>query len=224
MDYVKKAIWGPDIKEQQRNIKSLLRKNSRQIDKSLRELSALQNKTQALIKKAAKKNDIRNVKLYAKEMYYINKQYTRMYTSKAQLESVSMKIDEALRMRSLSNQMASSAGLMREVNSLVRLPQLQGTMIELEKELMKSGIISEMVDDTMESVGESEELSEEVDAEVNKIVEQYTNEKLEKADKAPTTELSMPAEEEEEVPEDKIEEEADKMLNEMRDRLRALQN
>ncbi|KAL3237380.1 ESCRT-III subunit protein VPS24 [Nakaseomyces bracarensis] len=225
MDYVKNAIWGPDIKEQQRNIKSLLRKNSRQIDKSLRELSVLQNKTQALIKKSAKKNDVRNVRLYAKELYYINKQYTRMYTSKAQLESVSMKIDEAFRMRTLSNQMANSTGLMREVNSLVRLPQLQGTMVELEKELMKSGIISEMIDDTMESIDDTEELNDEVDAEVNKIVEQYTTEKLEKADNVPTTELSKPVEEtEQEVPEDEIEDEADKMLNEMRDRLRALQN
>ncbi|CAG61819.1 VPS24 [Nakaseomyces glabratus] len=224
MDYVKTAIWGPDVKEQQRNIKSLLRKNSRQIDKSLRELSALQNKTQSLIKKSAKKNDVRNVRLYAKELYHINKQYSRMYTSKAQLESVSMKIDEAFRMRTLSNQMASSTGLMMEVNSLVRLPQLQGTMIELEKELMKSGIISEMIDETMESIGDTDELNDEVDEEVNKIVEQYTSEKLAKVENVPTTELPKSEQEEQEVPEEEIEDEADKMLNDMRDRLRALQN
>ena len=184
----------------------------------------MQNKTQQLIKKSAKKNDVRTVRLYAKELYQINKQYDRMYTSRAQLDSVRMKIDEAIRMNTLSNQMADSAGLMREVNSLVRLPQLRNTMIELEKELMKSGIISEMVDDTMESVGDvGEEMDEAVDEEVNKIVEQYTNEKFKNVDQVPTVEL--PAnEEEQEIPDEKVDEEADRMVNEMRERLRALQN
>ncbi|CAI4044887.1 hypothetical protein SKDZ_11G1660 [Saccharomyces kudriavzevii ZP591] len=224
MDYIKKAIWGPDPKEQQKRIKSVLRKNGRSIDKSLRELAVLQNKTQQLIKKSAKKNDIKTVRLYAKELYQINKQYDRMYTSRAQLDSVRMKIDEAVRMNSLSNQMADSAGLMREVNSLVRLPQLRNTMIELEKELMKSGIISEMVDDTMESVGDvGEEMDDAVDEEVNKIVEQYTNEKFKNVDHVPTIELPT-NEEDQEIPDEKVDEEADKMVNEMRERLKALQN
>lgn len=94
-------------------------------------------------------------------------------------------------MNVLSNQMADTAGLMREVNSLVRLPQLRNTMIELEKELMKSGIISEMVDDTMESVGDTgEEMDEAVDEEVNKIVEQYTNEKFKNVDHVPNGRLT----------------------------------
>lgn len=229
MDYIKKAIWGPDPKEQNRRIKMTLRKNGRSIDKSLRELSVLQTKTQQLIKKSAKKNDAKTVKLYARELYQINKQYNRMYTSKAQLDSVGMKIEEAFRMRMLSNQMADSAGLMREVNSLVKLPQLQSTMIELEKELMKAGIINEMIDDTTEAVqqGDNEAMDEEVDEEVNKIVEQYTSNKFDKVDNAPQTELPAveePSKQEEEVPEGQIDEEADNMLNDMKERLRALQN
>lgn len=224
MDYVKKAIWGPDPKEQHRAIKATLRKNGRNIDKTLRELATLQQKTQQLIKKAAKKNEVSTVKLYAKELYAINKQYDRTYVTKAQLESVGMKIEEAFRMRTLSHQMADSAGLMREVNSLVRLPQLQSTMMELEKELVKAGIISEMVDDGLESVqAEDDELDEEIDEEVNKIVEKYTNEKFDKMHEVPKSELPT-FEKEEEVPEERIDEEADNMLNEMRDRLKALQN
>ncbi|CCD27369.1 ESCRT-III subunit protein VPS24 NDAI_0K01780 [Naumovozyma dairenensis CBS 421] len=227
MDYFKKAIWGPDPKEQQRTIKTMLKKNSRAIEKSLRELSALQKTSQQLIKRSAKKNDIKAVRTYAKELYAINKQYERMYTSKAQLESVSMKIEEAFKMKNLSEQMGQSTGLMMEVNSLVRLPELQGTMMELEKELMKSGIISEMIDDTMEAVGESnEEMEEEADAEVNKIIEQYTTEKFNKVNEVPVTDLdnAEPQEEEKEVPEEQVDEEADKMLREMKERLNALQN
>ncbi|CCE64743.1 hypothetical protein TPHA_0I02400 [Tetrapisispora phaffii CBS 4417] len=226
MDYLKKAIWGPDQKEQQRIIKGILRKNNRCIDKSLRELSALQAKTQQIIKRSAKKNDIRAVKIYAKELYQINKQYNRMYTSKAQLESVGMKIEEAFKMNMISTQMAQSTGLMMEVNQLVRLPQLQGTMIELEKELMKSGLISEMIDDTMELVGEGEEeLDDEVNEEVNKIVEQYTNEIFEKVQDTSGTTFKIPeSQKDSEVPEDQIDGEADNMIKEMRERIKALQS
>lgn len=222
MDYLKKAIWGPDPKEQHRKIRTLVRRNGRSLDKSLRELNALQSKTQALIKRSAKQNDTRSVRIYARELYQINKQYKRMYTSKAQLQSVGMKIDEAFRMQSLQENMALSAGLMREVNSLVRLPYLQSSMMELEKELVKSGLISEMIDDTMEMVTEDEDMEEEAEQEVKKIVDQYTSSKLDELDDIPADEL--PGKEEEIVPDDKIDDEADNMLNEMRERLKALQN
>ncbi|CCH62815.1 hypothetical protein TBLA_0I01560 [Henningerozyma blattae CBS 6284] len=227
MDYMKKAIWGPDPKEQHRKIKSILRKNGREIDKSLRELSGLQIKTKTLIKQSAKKNDLKSCQIYGKELYRINKQYNRMYTSKAQLDSVQMKIEEAYKIRQLTNQMGQSADIMREVNLLVHLPQLQHTMIELEKELMKSGLISEMIDDTMENIGEQdEEMEEEVEKEVNKIISEYTNEKFNKVENVPNNKIDVEPvkmEEENEVPEDKIDEEADNMLNEMRERLKALQ-
>lgn len=222
MDYLKKAIWGPDPKEQHRKIRGLVRRNGRSLDKSLRELAALQTKTQGLIKRAAKQNDTRSVRIYARELYQIDKQYKRMYISKAQLQSVGMKIDEAFRMQDLQENIALSAGLMREVNSLVRLPYLQSTMMLLEKELVKNGLIGEMLDDSMELATEDEEMEEEVEQEVNKIVNQYTSAKLDKIDNIPTSEPPMAHEEI--VPEDKIDDEADNMLNEMRERLKALQN
>ena len=229
MDYIKRAIYGPDPKEQHRKIKAILRKNARGIDRSLNELTSLQNKTKQLIKKAAKKNDIKSVRAYATELYRINKQYERMYTSKAQLQSIGMRIEEAYKVQMLTKQMAESTGLMREVNALVRLPQLRSSMMELEKELMRSGMISEMVDETLESVNEVDEQEDEaITEEVDKIVEQYANEKFSKVGNVPTEELPRPvtveAEEEKMVPEDQINEEADRMLNDMREKLRALQD
>lgn len=223
MNFIKKTIWGPDPKEQHRKIKAALRKNGRQIDRNLNELRALQNKTKVLIKKSAKNNDMKAIKVYAKELYQINKQYSRMYTSKAQLDSVAMKVEEAYKMKTLTNQMAISTGIMQEVNSLVRLPQIQSTMVELEKELMKAGIMSEMVDDTMESLDMGEdEMNEEVEEQVNKIVEEYTTDKFANVNHVPTVEL--PTHSEEEVPEEKVDQEADKMINDMRERLKALQS
>ncbi|QEU58123.1 Vps24 [Kluyveromyces lactis] len=223
MNFIKTAIWGPDPKEQHRKLKSILRKNDRQLSKSLNELSSLKAKTQQLIKQAAKQNDIKTVRLYAKELYHVNKQYNRMYTSKAQLQSVGMKIEECFQMNKLQDKMAQSAVLMRDVNSLVRLPQLRGTMIELEKELVKSGIITEMMDDAMESYEDVEE-EEEINEQVDQIVAEYTSEKLGKVEETPNVVLSEPpAAEQEVVPESNIDAEADNMIKAMKERLNALQ-
>ncbi|KAG0670428.1 Vacuolar protein-sorting-associated protein 24 [Kluyveromyces marxianus] len=229
MNYIKTTLWGPDPKEQHRKLKSILRKNDRQLNKSLNELSSLKSKTQNLIKQAAKKNDIKTVRLYAKELYHVNKQYDRMYTSKAQLQSVGMKIEESFQMNKLQDKMAQSAVLMREVNSLVQLPQLRATMMDLEKELVKSGIITEMMDDTMEPYEDVEE-EEEVNEQVEQIVAQYTSEKLDKVEDAPNIVLSAPepeqeisTENQEVVPESKIDSEADDMIKAMKERLNALQ-
>lgn len=229
MNFIKCAIWGPDPKEQHRKIKASLRKNGRQIDRNINELQALQRKTKELIKRSARQNDLKAVRVYAKELYQINKQYTRMYTSKAQLDSITMKVEEAYKMKNLTNSMSVSTGIMKEMNSLVRLPQLQTTVIELEKELMKAGIMTEMVDDTFENLdmNEEDEMNEEVEEQVNKIIEEYTSKKFATINNVPTTQLptkqTVNNKEDEEIPEDKIDEEADKMIADMRERLKALQ-
>ncbi|AGO10501.1 AaceriABR049Cp [[Ashbya] aceris (nom. inval.)] len=222
MNFIKTAIWGVDPREQHRKLKGILRKNQRQLDKSLRELAALKGKTQALIKKSAKANDVKTVRIYAKELYQINKQYDRIYTSKAQLQSVGMKIEEAFHMNKMQQTMAQSTGLMREVNSLVSVPQLRSTMMELEKELVRSGIVSEMVNDSLENIDMTID-DEEVDEQVEQIVMQYTGAKFNAVDNVPETQLEHRDTLEEVVPEEDIKDEADNMLREMRERLNALQ-
>jgi charged multivesicular body protein 3 len=156
--------------------------------------------------------------VYARELYSIKKQQSRLYKSKAQLDSVAMQIDESFGMLKLQQNMAKSSLIMREVNSLVKLPELTGTMRELERELVKSGIINEMVGDALDTMDEVDiEEEEEIDEEINKIVSQYTTEKFDKVNALPQTQI----EEREAEP---LQEDDDHVLNEMRERLKALQN
>ncbi|AET39621.1 ESCRT-III subunit protein VPS24 Ecym_4589 [Eremothecium cymbalariae DBVPG len=221
MNFIKTTLWGVDPKEQHRKLKGILRKNQRELDKSLRELSVLKGKTQALIKKSAKANDVKTVRIYAKELYQINKQYDRVYTSKTQLQSIGMKIEESFQMNKMQQKMAQSTGLMMEVNSLVHIPQLRNTMMELEKELVKSGIISEMMDNSLDVLDADIE-DEEVEEQVEQIVAKYTNDKFNMVNNIPQTQLNH-QENQEVAAEEQIEDEADNMLKEMRERLNALQ-
>ena len=116
---------------------------------------------------------------------------------------------------------------MRDVNTLVKIPELNRDMRQFSIELMKvfnlgvevaygeAGIIGEMMDDTMEMLDEPD-LEEEADAEVDNILAEVTGGILGKAGKAP--EIAMPSEEV------VVEEPAQANLDEMKERLEALKS
>lgn len=58
-----------------------------------------------------------------------------------------MQINEAFAVRKIEGSLKASTGIMKNVNALVRMPELTGTMRELSQELVKAGIIEEMVGD-----------------------------------------------------------------------------
>lgn len=219
-DYVKKQIWGPDPKEQMRKINSLLRKNKRELDRSLNQLQPLRKKTEALIRKSAKQKDYKLAKIYARELININRQYDKLYTSKTRVDSITMAVNEQYSMTKLTHSLQVLTGIMRDVNQLVHLGVLQGTMQELLKELMKAGIINEMMDDMVDLDGEADdELETESQDEVNRIIQDLTEEKFSKIDtEVPSAGIAAPA------PVEAEEEEDLEALDEMRERLKALQN
>lgn len=58
---------------------------------------------------------------------------------------------------------------MQAMQALVRLPEVAATMQELSKEMMRAGIIEEMLDETMSSVEDEEEMEEAAQSEVDKV-------------------------------------------------------
>ncbi|CAN6674356.1 vacuolar protein-sorting-associated protein 24 [Trichomonascus vanleenenianus] len=226
MNYIKKAIYGPDPQEQKQKCNSLIRKNQRELDKMLSNLSVAENKTKTMIKSAARRNDVVSARMLAKEIYNCKKQRERLYTSKSQLNSVMLQVNEAFALRKIEGTMKTSTGVMKEVNTLVRMPELMGTMNQLSQELMRAGIIEEMVGDTMDMIGENEFEDEEIDEQVDAILSEVTGGKLGIAGRIPQNlpaapSKATPVEEEEEEEE---EEANTAMLDDMRQRLKALQS
>ena len=112
---------------------------------------------------------------------------------------------------------------MKDVNSLVRLPELGHTMQELSLELMKAGIIEEMVDESLpEDVDLLEE--EEAEGEVDKVLGEILKGRMDKTGTLPSAPLpqepvqAQPAQAEEE------EEDTEAMMDQMRNRLEALRS
>ena len=204
-----------------------MRQNVRKLDRDIQGLKQTEQKTKTLILQASKraqrnpamaKQANQEVRIFARELIRVRKQSSRLHTSKAQLGSVQMQVNEAFSVRKIEGSIKASTGIMKDVNSLVRLPELTGTMRELSSELMKAGIIEEMVDDTLmdtEGLEEDEEAEEEVDKVLSDILKDRLPASKTKEDELPS--VAQPAEEEEE-------DDQEEMLAQMRGRLEALKS
>lgn len=128
-----------------------------------------------------------------------------------------MQVNEAFAVRKIEGSIRASVGIMKDVNSLIRLPELAGTMQELSMELMKAGIIEEMVEDSLPVDGDLMMEDDLADGEVDKVLGEILKGKEPKMPVAP---VPVPKEEEEE----EEEEDAEAMMDQMRNRLEALRS
>ena len=209
-----------------RKCNQLIRANTRQLDRDIAQLKTLDSKTRQFILNASRRAE-RNpsqarqatveLKTFARELVRIRKQSSRLTTSRAQLQSVQMQVNEAFSVRKIQGSLKKSTGIMKDVNTLVKVPELSGTMNQLSTEFVRAGIIEEMVDDAITDPNMLEEEEEEADAEVDKILQEILQGKLSQAQK-PEKPL-----EEEPAAEDVFEDQ-EATLEQMRGRLEALKS
>ncbi|EPE25682.1 hypothetical protein GLAREA_01594 [Glarea lozoyensis ATCC 20868] len=227
MESIKAVFFKPDPQAQVRKCNQLIRANTRKLDRDIASLKVVENKAKQSIIQASKRGQrnpsqaaqaAKETRIFARELVRIRKQSTRLVTSKAQLNSVSMQVTEAFAVRKIEGSIRASVGIMKDVNSLVRLPELMGTMRELSQELVKAGIIEEMVGDSLPDQMEEDE-EEEAESEVDKVLGEILQDKMAKVGATPN--LPTPVQTEP-VAEDEDEEAAN--LEQMRDRLKALQS
>lgn len=148
-------------------------------------------------------------------------------TSKAQLESVRMQVQEAFAVRKIEGSIRASTGVMKDVNALIRLPQLNDTMRALSQELVKAGIIEEMVGDMIpEDDYELMMEDQEAEAEVDKVLGEVLHGRLGRVgvDAGKRVDQLPARQEQEPVPERDEEEDAELTLEQMRGRLEALKS
>ena len=93
------------------------------------------------IKDCAKRNDIRSMKVLAKEIVSSRKTVSRLYQNKAQLNSVSMMLTEQLATLRAVGHITKSTEVLKAMNGLVKNTQVTETMRDMSKEMMKNGLI-----------------------------------------------------------------------------------
>ncbi|KAJ3292519.1 Charged multivesicular body protein 3 [Borealophlyctis nickersoniae] len=163
--------------EQVKKWRQSIRSQEREIDRSLRGIETEETKVKRTLKAAAKRNDAASCKMLAKEIVRSRKAKERMYVSKAQLNSLVMQMQQQLATLKIAGTLSKSTEVMKLVNNLVKLPEIQATMMEMSQEMMKAGIIEEMMEDTI-AMNDEEDIEEEAENEVNNVLFELTDGKL----------------------------------------------
>ncbi|KAB0790132.1 hypothetical protein PPYR_07892 [Photinus pyralis] len=196
-----------------------LRKENSQLDRQIRAIQREEEKVKRSLKEAAKKNDREACTILAKEVLRARKAITKIYTSKAHLNSVQLQMKNQLATLRVAGSLSKSTEVMQAMQRLIRIPEVAHTMQELSKEMMKAGIIEEMIDETMDAMEEdSQEMEEAAQTEVDKVLWELTEGKLGEAPAPPVTEAKKQVVD---VPD---EEENEEELEDMQSRLAALKS
>jgi len=212
---------GADPKEQVQEWTRKLRKEGNQLERQINSIRREEAKVQKSLKEAAKKGDKDVCVILAKEIVHSRKAVNKIYTAKANINSVQLQMKNQAATIRIAGAMQSSAEVMAMMQQLVKLPEIQKTMMEMSREMMKAGIIEEMLEDTMEPLTESDELEEDTQAEVDKILAELTSGKLVDAPEAVKDTLpAMPAAGQDTL----VEEGSDEDMEEMQSRLEALRS
>jgi charged multivesicular body protein 3 len=211
---------------QRRTHRLAVERDARKLRLEATRIKTLENSTTAKLRTAnrrAQRGDFlatqakQEVRSMAREIAFMRKQRARVETQEAMLRSVGRQVDHALAERSTQKALQNSTQIMRDVNSLIRIPELTKTMTEMSMELTKAGVMEEMVDDMMPNDELLEGEDEEADAEVDKVLSDILGDKL------PTTEAKVDELPAHHVEEDE-EEDQEEILAQMRGRLEALKS
>ncbi|KAI9488621.1 hypothetical protein BDB00DRAFT_847158 [Zychaea mexicana] len=178
-----------------------IRTQQRLIQRQIQAIDSEEAKVKKSIKQVAKKGDNKICKILAKELIRSQRHKNRLYTSKAQLNSIVMQLEHQLGKKNTHTQIIFISGkrweflsyyrffvatikvagtlqrsgeVMKLVNQLVRLPELSQTMQHMSMEMTKAGLMDEMIEDTMEMM-DDEDLEEAADEEVNNVLYQITD-------------------------------------------------
>merc|ERR1712156_483843 len=76
-------------------------------------------------------------------------------------------------MGKMAKSMKQSAQISKMMGRLVKLPELQGTMMKMSMEMQKNGLIQEMVDDAIDDAMGLDD--DDVDEEVDKVIMEITD-------------------------------------------------
>eukprot|EP00093_Oithona_nana_P010076 10076.XXX_607217_606477_1 [CDS] Oithona nana genome sequencing. len=203
-----------------------LRKEGYSLDRQIRQIQRSEQAAVKSIKDAAKKGDSASAKVLAREVVHSRKAVSKIYTAKANLKSVEMQMKGQAAQVRVAGSLSKSADTMKAMQQLVKIPEIQKTMQEMSKEMMKAGIIEEMMEDTFESLEDQDELEDDVQNEVDKVISEIMAGKISKMPAAPEASIDLPEPSREELePKEEEEPEAEEEdLEEMAQRLQALRS
>lgn len=205
-----------DLKKWKRD----LAKEMRTMDREVRNIEAAEKKSMDECRKLGKQGRTEACKIIAKEILRTRAARDRMLQSKAQLSSISMQLQTQASLVRAAGCMARSADVMKAMNKLVKVPQMQKTMLDMAREMERAGLIEDVMNDALDVI-DSDDIEEESDLQINAVVTEITGD-LFKNNQAVPTALPQTQQQQEAAVEDEAPAAQEEDLDAMKARLQAL--
>jgi len=158
-----------NAKQQIRQWNRKMKGEMRTIEREIKNIEREEEKVKKEIKLAAKGGNIKGAQLLAKEIVRSHKAKDRMYLTRTQLNSVQMELQNQVAQMKVMDSFKQSTEVMKHMSQLMNIPQLRETMQEMQKEMLKAGLIDEMVSDSLEGLDDAD-MEEATQEEVDKIL------------------------------------------------------
>jgi len=177
----------PDPETTLKECSRKLAREARSIESTIRKLQQSHNKARASVANYIKDGHETAARTLTKEVVRHSKEIARRQKMKSHVDSLSTQMKLQLAQLKVSKAIEMSSEILGELNKLVGFKELKGSMTEMSREMAKSGLIQERIDDTFEEIDSTSDA--EIDAEANKIMLQITNEAMANISTVPTTKV-----------------------------------
>lgn len=168
-----KQLFGlaPSAEERTKSCRARIRKLKREIDQQIRDVERASKATEREIKSCAKRNDVASARALAKEIVQARATVSKLYTSKAQASSVENALAHRVATQTSARSIELSAEVLKHMNALVKTAAVREEAMELSREMMKAGVMAELLDDALDVA--NDEIDEE---ETNRAIEDVLRE------------------------------------------------
>mmetsp|Transcript_165615 Transcript_165615/g.526669 ORF Transcript_165615/g.526669 Transcript_165615/m.526669 type:complete len:223 (+) Transcript_165615:130-798(+) len=158
-------------KEMMNDWKRRMRTEGREIERGIRKIEQEENKIKKDIQvMAAKGADPVNIKMLTKSLVRSRKAKDRLYTTRATMQAIESELQCTAATMRLNDAMKGSAAVMKQINAVSNVPEVHENMAAIQKEMLRAGLIEEMMDEGMDAL-DGPEVEEEAEAELDKVLE-----------------------------------------------------
>lgn len=140
-----------------REWKKSIRSERRGIERSINKIQREEEKTKLKVKTLMKQGHSDAIMPLVKEIAASKRSRSKLLKTCYQLDSMVRQIDLQIAQVKVCGTFQKSAEVTKMMNQMVRLPEMQATMMHLQEEMMKSGVMEETIDEAMDMVQEDVE-------------------------------------------------------------------
>ncbi|VDD74012.1 unnamed protein product [Mesocestoides corti] len=158
--------------EQLRENQRALQRTMRDLDRERQRLENEQTKITNDIRRMAKQNQMETVKIMAKDLVRTRTYISKLVKMRANIQAISLNMQTLKSTAQMTESMKQVTRTLVTMNKQMRLPALQKTLREFEKESSKMEMKQEMISDAMDDVFDQEGDDEATDTVVQQVLDE----------------------------------------------------